>query len=77
MKKQLSEKTTYTPNSHVKVVVENKPVQDDKNTQYEQKVTITVKAGIYNDKLAFATDEDIEKFMEKIDFSDPQTELIK
>jgi hypothetical protein len=75
MKKQLTEKTVYEPNENVKVAVENKPTEIGGSIVYAHKVTITINAGAGKDKLSFSTDEDIAKFVETIDFEDPQTAL--
>jgi hypothetical protein len=77
MKKQLTEKTVYEPNENVKVAVENKPTDIGGAVVYAHKVTITINAGADKSKLSFTTDEDIAKFVEKIDFEDPQTSLLK
>lgn len=77
MKKQLTEKTVYQPNSRVKVIVTNKPVttEEGKIDRYSVGVTISYDAGSFVEKLAFATDDDIAKFMENIDVEDPQQAL--
>lgn len=78
MKKQLTEKTVYQPNSRVKVVVTNKPefTEESGIVRYERTVAITVKVGYSDDKLLFGTDEDIAKWIETVDFEDPQLSLI-
>lgn len=75
MKKKLTEKVVYEPNSHIKVTVDNKPFDIDGMTEYERIVTIKVNAGTDKNKLAFATDDDISKFVEKLDFEDSQQSL--
>lgn len=78
MKKQLTEKTVYQPNSRVKVVVTNKPEFEDSGLiRYERTVAITVKVGYSDEKLMFGTDEDIAKWIETVDFEDPQLALIE
>lgn len=78
MKKQLTEKTVYEPNSRVKITVSNKPeVLDDTSTKrYSRKVTIAVDCGYGNDKITFASDDEIAKFLENIDVEDPQLSLV-
>lgn len=75
MKKALTEKTVYEPNKVVKVTVVNKPVDVGGTMMYDRKVTITIDASASKDKLQFATDEDIAKWVEKVDFEDPQTSM--
>jgi hypothetical protein len=77
MKKQLTEKTIYEPNDTTKVAVENKPIDIGGSVQYKHKVTITIDAGASKDKLLFGTDEDIAKWVETIDFEDPQTSFLE
>jgi len=78
MKKQLTEKIVYEPNSRVKITVQNKPEFEEDNgiVRYERKVTINVKVGYSNDKLTFASDDDIARFLENIDVEDPQMSLL-
>lgn len=78
MKKKLSEKAVYEPNNRVKLTVDNKPSYDDRGTPlgYERKVTIVVRAGIEEDKLAFADSDAIADFVSNIDFDDPQQALL-
>lgn len=76
MKKKLTEKIVYEPNRGVKVTVENKPELEEAGvTRYKRKVTIVVEVGYSDQKLTFSKDEDIAKFVETIDFEDPQQEL--
>lgn len=79
MKKQLTEKTVYQPNSRVKVTVQNKPEfeEDTGIVRYERKVTVAVDMGSSNEKIAFATDDEIAKFLENIDVEDPQLDLFE
>lgn len=78
MKKQLTEKTVYQPNSRVKVTVTNKPVLTEEGSvdRYEATVAIAYNAGSYKDRLKFGTDEDIQKFVEGMDIEDPQMSLL-
>lgn len=67
----------YNPNKGVKVKVVNKPVyEDDVFAYYERKVTITVNAGDHMKALDFKSDEDIAKWIETVEFENPQQELI-
>lgn len=76
MKKQLTEKIVYEPNKRVKVTVQNKPRFDDSGaTSYERKVTVTVDCGISDEKVNFASDEEISKFLENVDVEDPQQSM--
>lgn len=78
MKKSLTEKVIYKPNLKVTVTVTNKPVFDDDGdvaVGYDRTVSISIKAGFESAKLAFVTDEDIEKFIETVEFGDPQQAL--
>jgi hypothetical protein len=79
MKKQLTEKTVYQPNTRVKVTVQNKPEfdEDTQVTRYERKVTIVVDMGASNDKIMFGTDEDIADFLANVDVEDPQLSLLE
>jgi hypothetical protein len=78
MKKQLTEKIVYQPNSRVKVTVTNKPEFDDESgiSRFGRKVTIAVECGYSNEKLTFADDDAIAKFLENIDVEDPQQTLL-
>lgn len=78
MKKKLTEKIVYEPNSRVKVTVQNKPEFDEDSgiTRYERKVTVAVDCGYSNDKMTFADDDEIAKFLENIDVEDPQQSLL-
>lgn len=79
MKKQLTEKTVYQPNTRVKITVQNKPELDEDTgiTRYERKVTINVNMGASNEKILFATDDEIAKFLADIDVEDPQLSLLE
>lgn len=77
MKKQLTEKTEYKPNDKVTVSVTNKPVVDEGAvTEYKRTVTIKVEEGYDREKLVFGTDADIAKWIETVDFEDPQQSLL-
>ena len=78
MKKSLTEKIVYQPNSRVKVAVTNKPEFDEDAgiTRYERSVSITVKVGYSDEKLTFSDDEDIAKWIETVDFDDPQLSIL-
>lgn len=75
MKKKLTEKAVYEPNTRITVTVDNKPFEIDGRTQYEHIVTVKVKAGTSPDKLTFGTDDDIKEFVDGLNFEDPQTAL--
>lgn len=79
MKKQLTEKTIYQPNRAVKVTVQNKPEFDEETgvVRYERKVTIAVSCGYSPEKIAFANDDDIAKWVETVSFEDPQMLLLE
>lgn len=78
MKKKLTEKITYEPNHNIKVAVSNVPVYEKENVVigYNRTVTVTVNCGTDKEKLTFATDEDIQKWIDTIDFEDPQQSLL-
>lgn len=79
MKKSLTEKVVYKPNDKVQVTVTNTPALDEEGVAvigYDRKVTIAIKHGYDDEKLTFNTDEDIEKFIEEVDFGDPQQQLV-
>ena len=76
MKRQLTEKVVYEPNEKIKVTVQNKPVFNEGAIDgYDRTVTIKINAGFDMNKLTFSTDEDIAKFIETVDFEDPQQAL--
>lgn len=78
MKKQLTEKIVYEPNDRLKVTVNNKPVYEDGAVVgYDRKMTVAFNAGYKNEKLAFATDSDIEDFVKGLDFEDPQQSMFE
>lgn len=76
MKKQLTQKTVYEPNQHVKVTVVNKPLYDDVGVKLGYKVDITLKHVITQlDELKFNSDDDVSEFMNNISYDDPQQAL--
>ncbi len=77
MKKKSKIVDTYTPNKQVMVTVTNTPKHDEEDNfiDYDRTVTIKIKAGRDKDVLNFKTDDAIAKFIEKVDFEDPQTDL--
>lgn len=79
MKKQLTEKIVYEPNRLVKVTVTNKPEFDEDSSivRYKREVTIKISAGTSTDKLTFGSDDDIAKYIETVDFEDPQLDLLE
>ncbi len=80
MKKNSKITDVYKPNSYVTVTVVNKPEiisdEDSGAVVYDATVTIKINAGKNRrDKLVFAEDDSIAKFIETVDFEDPQTQL--
>lgn len=80
MKKNSKITDIYKPNSYVTVTVVNKPevIADDEEGQvvYDASVTIKINAGRNRrDKLTFAEEDSIAKFIETVDFEDPQVAL--
>lgn len=68
---------TYNPNKKVEIRVTNSPVYEDDNfVAYDRTATIKIRLGKDKDKLVFDADDSIAKFIETIDFEDPQQELI-
>lgn len=78
MKKNSKIIDTYTPNKQVMVRVTNTPKHDEQDNfiDYDHTVTIKIKAGRGKDTLSFKEEDAIAKFIEKIDFEDPQTSLV-
>lgn len=78
MKKKSKIVDTYTPNKSVMVTVTNTPKHDDQDhfVDYDRTVTIKIKAGRDKDTLQFKKEDAIAKFIEKVDFEDPQTSLL-
>lgn len=78
MKKQSKISDVYTPNKNVTVTVNNKREEDleSGSVYYDRTVTIKIKAGKFaKEKLTFDEEDSIAKFIETIDFEDPQAEL--
>lgn len=79
MKKQSKITDVYTPNKSVTVTVNNKREEDleSGSVHYDRTVTIKIKAGKFaKEKLVFDQEDGIAKFIETIDFEDPQTSLL-
>lgn len=76
MKKSTKYVDTYTPNKQVLVTVTHKPnFQDEEFVDFARTVTIKIRAGNHKDKLEFKEEDAIAKFVENVDFEDPQTNL--
>lgn len=76
MKHKTKSIDTYTPNKNVLVTVTHTPIfEDDTLVAYNRTVTIKVKAGRDKQKLEFKKEDGIAKFIETVDFEDPQQEL--
>lgn len=66
----------YNPNKQVEVRVTNTPkYEDDAFVDYDRTVTLKIRVGRDKEKMAFPDTESIAKFVETVDFEDPQTEL--
>lgn len=66
----------YNPNKKVEVRVTNTPkYEDDTFVAYDRTVTIKIKVGTDKEKLTFVDDDSIAKFVETVEFEDPQQEL--
>lgn len=78
MRKKSKIVDTYTPNKQVLVTVTNTPKHDEEDNfvDYDRTVTIKIKAGRDKDTLQFKSDDSIAKFIEKVDFEDPQVSLL-
>lgn len=77
MKKQFKEVTTYQPNKKVKATVTNTPVYEDEVvTGYKRSVTITVNEGTDDNKLEFKGEDGLAKYVETVEFEDPQQSLL-
>jgi len=77
MKRDSKTTDVYKPNKQVTVSVVNKPREDDGRTLFERTVTIKIKAGSFaEERLVFEEEDSIAKFIEKVDFEDPQTSLV-
>lgn len=67
---------TYAPAKGVRVKVVNTPqYEDDVFTAYKRKVTIFITLDEDKEKLDFKANDSIAKFIETVNFEDPQTEL--
>lgn len=77
MKKNGKIVDVYKPNSNVTVTVTNKALEnpDTGEVTYKRSVSIRIAAGESTEKLAFPEDDSIAKYVETVDFQDPQTEL--
>lgn len=76
MKKSSKVVDVYNPTKQVAVTVTNRPVlEDDIFVDYSQTVTIKILVGHSKDKLEFKENDSIAKFVETIDFEDPQESL--
>lgn len=76
MKKSSKYVDVYTPNKAVLVTVTNTPkYEDDAFVDYDRTVTLKIRVGRDKDKLEFKEENAIAKFVETIDFEDPQTAL--
>ena len=66
----------YAPAKGVRVKVVNTPqYEDDVFTSFKRKVTIFITLDEDKDKLEFKANDSIAKFIETVDFEDPQAEL--
>ena len=66
----------YAPAKGVRVKVVNTPVyEDDVFVSYKRKVTMFITLPEDKEKLEFKANDSIAKFVETVDFEDPQTEL--
>lgn len=78
MKKTLKEVTKYSPNKKVTVTVTNTPVlEDEVVTGYKRAVSIAINEGTDEEKLVFKNDDDIAKYIETVEFEDPQQSLLE
>lgn len=67
----------YNPNKKVEVRVTNSPVYQDGNfVAYDRTVTIKIQLDKDKEKMVFDDDDSISKFVETVDFENPQQELI-
>lgn len=66
----------YAPAKGVRVKVVNIPqYEDDVFTAYKRKVTMFITLDDDKEKLEFKENDSIAKFIETVDFEDPQAEL--
>lgn len=76
MKKSSKIVDKLNPNKKVEVTVTNKKVYEEDDTlMYQPTVTIKVTLDKAREQFRLNTDDDIAKFVETVDFEDPQTEL--
>jgi hypothetical protein len=77
MKKKSKIVDTYMPNPQVLVMVTNAPMLDEEQNfiDYNRTVTLKIKIGRHKDPFKFEGEDGISKFVETIDFEDPQTNL--
>ena len=77
MKRKSKYIDTYNPTKKVAVRVTNTPVyQDDVLEAYARTVTIKITLDKDKEKLVFKGDDSISKFVETVDFENPQQELV-
>lgn len=79
MKKSSKITDTYTPNKGVTVTVINKPIEDEDTgtVVYDRTVTVKIKAGRFApERLVFDEEDSIAKFIEGVEFEDPQQSLV-
>lgn len=76
MKKTSKYVDVYNPNKQVQVTVTNSPkYEDDEFVDYDRTVTIKIRVGRDKEKLTFDKDDAIAKFVETVEFEDPQQSL--
>lgn len=76
MKKSSKIVDKMNPNKQVEVTITNKKViEEDETLAFQPTVTIKITLPKSGDQFKLSTDEDIAKFVETIDFEDPQEEL--
>lgn len=66
----------YKPNEGVKVTVVNAPKEVEGKQYFTRTVTIKVDKGLSDEKLVFSNADEIEKFVNDVDFEDPQQQLV-
>lgn len=66
----------YTPNRQVQVTVTNTPkYEDDVFVDYDRTVTLKIRVSRDKERLEFKEPDSIAKFVETVEFEDPQQEL--
>lgn len=76
MKKTSKYVDVYNPNRQVQVTVINSPkYEDDEFIDFDRTVTLKIKVGRDKEKLSFNEEDAIAKFVETIEFEDPQQSL--